>query len=969
MLSFGLFLKPQPILPGWYGLRPGDGPVIFGDANVAGEAAVPVFLADGEYGSFSVTSGMLAPRVPVAAGTYLAGGFTIVVEAKTRVLATSDELQAVLDAGGAAMAGITHKLRPGFYDAPTLNGRLGYFSAPVTFTSVDPNSLAVLEGWIMASYGAVQGNFALEDLAFFSPQNPENHNYVGPPGDGGRQIVNIGNCQDVAVRRCFVYSDQRVAVEGGYLTEAVCGIKVGRSAVRIALEDNVITHLTVGAAIEGVDVTLRGNEIRHVHADFVLMGNGLQNFRAVDNFFHSPVGAGNMLHQDFFQFTPNGTQLTQNNVIEGNILLLGDGPTLARGAAPEGASANVWHADTVALGKDTALTVANHADKVMTTSTAGVWLTLPSAKEAAGHSFIFQVTGAGSFVIEGADTHVDGLWPCTVDAATFETGTWAIWSNGTQWETRPKDFRSWSVYRRGDWTLGPQDQRKDVVIDASDGDCTLTLSADIDACAVKRWKPVGGTITIVPGPGQTLTLEGNPVGKIVVDDMNDCFALDRTGSAWAATYSILGMQGMIGNPDANFGSMTVRHNIIESTQYINMRFNGTVEAEVFAYNNTAIKAYPSAMSGGLRDARDGWDKTAAGTWVWVTGPGAAAVGNISATVVNANDGAVDEGNVELGIDLADKDDLSAMRSEFPNYTGNPKTKADALAQLAGAASGVGHAQYWDFDKGAIRADAPAPKLVGTTPDDGAAIGADDSVLLNFDQLIYAGAGVPKLVGELHGAQAVTVSPMQKTLIITPHATLPSDSYTLSIPADVIEGMYDRPLEQPVELRFDVKASKAAVSNILADANGSGDSLAAYFDGAGHALSGSDRFDTAKLADPGGHMPGPKEVGVWFAETNLDTGITGLGLRILGDSTINTTLRSFNVDMSDNSVVQASGIAVSDCGVIDLGDGWKRLWIRADFADANRYFLEWAHTGSFPQTWRRPGLFVTTDPAVAWAPPA
>lgn len=765
---------------------------VFGDRNAIGEGAVAISdVEDGSYAPFVVAAGMLSPAQALTAGTYAVGPHEVVVESSSRVLSTASEITAILSAAVANRSGVRHKLRPGNYDLLSFDfvGKQAHTTLPYTWESLDVDDRATLNNWAVGSLSAQQGNFTLRSLNFYRPQNSLNHpwsapdfytsaiiNIDGPYSSTGNQAGTI----NVIVEDCDIWSDMNPAQAGGRMIEVLNGINVNIWSDGVKIRNNRVHHVANGVIGRGKSVQIIGNTITHCHADSIDIQSGAAGARIEGNRMGIPIGDQNILHPDLgAQYQPNGAYSAQGIRIRGNVTLIGEGLNLGRSVARE-----TGFFPGVSLSGTVALTVADHAHRDLTW-VAGASATLPAAADAKGFAFFFRRSGSpGAITINAQSGEESGIFPLSFNGAGALTNTacYAAWSDGTQWRTHVRGLRGWCTYHEGDWTLHAVDDARCMYVNATE-DSTLTLSADAGSFGVELFESTGHALTIVPGSGQTMTVDGVAVTELVLTTARQVFSFTRSGTVWAAVSGSMTIQGYYGNWDGLTSGLGLVANLMIGTAVNGLKFEdhlGSTPKEVVGMTvawNTIVKEYGGSSP---RSGLDGWSTNTPTTNAYVRGTSNLAHRNIVAGALIANDSAASTENLSLGVTLSDKDSFAKYQAAFGSGRDFAATTFDS-AIAAFTKDDYGATAYWDFTTNAPKSGAPIPSRVALSSD-------VDEIVITYDQGLWLN-GTVTLTTSSGATVAASVSAIGTELHIAPTASLSSGDYVITIPTGSLEGWF------------------------------------------------------------------------------------------------------------------------------------------------------------------------------------
>jgi hypothetical protein len=218
----------------------------------------------------------------------------------------------------AAKGGEVIVLHEGSYGTLHLRGDKGeglVFDSPVTLRSADPARPAVINELEIAKVN----NLTFDGLRF---------KYIFAPGNkANKRIFSISDAQDIIVRNSVFEGD--VATDGDPAEVSLpSGIALSMPRVtRARVENNLFTGFHRGIAMgRGVDVVIRGNELRDLRMDgmvFVQMQDTLIEGNFIHDFKRSTLKSD---HADMIQFWTNRSDApTERVTIRGNVLLAGPG--------------------------------------------------------------------------------------------------------------------------------------------------------------------------------------------------------------------------------------------------------------------------------------------------------------------------------------------------------------------------------------------------------------------------------------------------------------------------------------------------------------------------------------------------------------------------------------------------------------------------------------------------------------------
>jgi len=248
-----------------------------GALTAVGAGARSISVADGTYGPYTVSGGVLTPNTsPVGPGSYDVGGVTITAEADTYDVASAAEYATVLALGGATLSGKTIKGLPGVDLAGTSAGDIVAYpatlvlSAPLTVTSRNPASTCYhrranfrQNGTIHFKDMTIRDTYILSDnfqsaniLQFSAPSSGRSKVILDGVTATGGDVASINNSvvlQAAAAAHTNGVSSTTITLTGSpdlssVATDRSMAVRLGSTNYTIVGKDDGAKTLTVSAA-------------------------------------------------------------------------------------------------------------------------------------------------------------------------------------------------------------------------------------------------------------------------------------------------------------------------------------------------------------------------------------------------------------------------------------------------------------------------------------------------------------------------------------------------------------------------------------------------------------------------------------------------------------------------------------------------------------------------------------------------
>lgn len=667
------------------------------------------------------------------------GGATLTatIDATTvgEAVATAGELQAVITAGGARLDGKTIMLRCATdYDMSAYSWPAIAPTSPVTFTRerTGVGRPRIIGPWQLQAGTA---RLRIDGLAIFMAAGGANPITYGE----GRGIINgdATGFDDIIVRDCELYSDLRPAADGGYLLELNYGVRIkGDAATAIVIEDNIIHHVGAPLHFQCSNVIARRNLCHDFWVDGAVINSSRADVRNVlieNNHWHSPMGWYEVMHQDFLQIQPAGF-VVEDLTIRGNTYAPGAMLTKARPG------------DNLRLGlisvpvATETLTPTSHANKTVEPS-SGATVTLYDPAAAPGTSLWLQ--SYSSYTISGALHPEVGTSPLTLSSPL------ALRSDGTQWRAVEPGLRSGVAHLDMDHTVTDLDRYITYMVDTVAAARTITLDpiSYVDpqtpqAVKFGLLKPSANPITVVPGSGTTLEVDGAQVASVTISDMQDVREFDLSGTVWTAKTTPMSIQGLpYGNAHSSptgYARIVAEYNAgfvlstkgmdLEGDSDITYRYDTVMP--ILPANGETEMSIPNIALGAAKP--DAYGNVIGGV---VTGEAGERTNNYERNI--SQTATVEQARAAM-------DDMFAV-STFAEFL--PTTRAEVVAALTPRAggpldgTGQGAIGRYDFAAGAVITPIPAPKYLTLTPANGATgLGQVGQLDIAFDQPVTAGTG-------------------------------------------------------------------------------------------------------------------------------------------------------------------------------------------------------------------------------------
>lgn len=304
--------------------------ILFGSKTRVGAGGKPVPIADGTYGEFTVSGGIISPNTtPLTVGPVSPGGVAVVVEAGYATVSPSDAIDVTASALRASGVPETIKLRNGIYRTiPFIQS----FTPSNRITLTWQETLGGPVFYNVAQGLRASSNSTWDGLSFRA--SPEFAESLRPPTDTGVFAVSLWKDQgdNIHVRNCF-FDGQAQTDE--YLNDSTWTYPDGgaahvpaaldfSNAAGTVVEDNVFRNVNSTIFVHLSDGTIiRRNHCHNVFSEGLLLGIGnktnggtcLIEDHTVENVYgiyeETDDGGGapaNHPHMDSIQTVPLGGQ-------------------------------------------------------------------------------------------------------------------------------------------------------------------------------------------------------------------------------------------------------------------------------------------------------------------------------------------------------------------------------------------------------------------------------------------------------------------------------------------------------------------------------------------------------------------------------------------------------------------------------------------------------------------------------------
>lgn len=710
---------------------PAPAGITFGADTKVGQGRIATAEPNGTYGPFTVASGTITPNTsPIAAGSYTVGISTITVVADVVTVSGTAELVAII----ADEAHINNKTieyrRAATYDEIISYGAFDRSILTGSVTIRPCNEPGLIPPWqwfsVAGDAAGTYGNVILDGVHIFNGQYQQAHNFISPqrnhvPGQRGTLVSLGATSANIILRNCDIHSNLRPSKEGGLMISEITGIDCEGNGHRI--ENCRIHNIAQGIEMTGGGNVAEGNEIFDFYSDGIRIQTASGGWQVINNDIYDIIGLSKVLHQDIIQFTGGAT----DGAIRGNVAWPGDYANRVI-TTPAGLEAGDQQTQDVPTSANITLTEADHNGKVIRADVTGLTITLP-ANPTIGDNYWFR-TYNSAFTLTVApntgQTHGDNLLPRTVDN-NENHGTFAVYWDGTQWQTRYGLRAGIMNMTAGTVTLTPRFDRRTIAVDASAGNVVLTLppvSSIEDGIGIFRLDSSPNTVTIQRDAADTFSDGFNTL--TITQDRAYTVRNRGVANVWRVYEGNKGeLQGIFGNGfnADSYSNITIDGNTMHANGSQLYRIERGFPGQQFQ-NNTFMRPIPPNVSGdGAITGLDGFFNLP--TVVRFRG---AAVGSFARRSVTMgqfvyNDGAPDaianSHNIELNVN-----DPTALPTAHFNGT----TQADyyplnkdqalsmALAKVGGPLDGSGIGAlgttisngYWDYATGAPNPGYVAP---------------------------------------------------------------------------------------------------------------------------------------------------------------------------------------------------------------------------------------------------------------------
>lgn len=784
-------------------------PTRFGESTPIGHGGIATTLADGDYGEFTVLSGVITPRVsPLTVGSVTHGSEDFVIEAGSRTVSSWSEVEPILDS---SFTGTVY-FRSGVYDNDAYNFYNKQLSlTDITFEGDDPANRPELRKWSWSgasdpSFGA----FRFRQLLFTKP-HPTTGNFWGvEPASNNQLIYSTATMAELDVQDCEINGQLPVAGDGGVMVAAQTGVIATEDVAVLKVKNCDIHNLTFGLSVRANRLEIEGNEIYATHADGIAIQDGPSEGYIRNNHWRDIGCNPSYFHADFIQFQPqSGGDGIHGLDIYGNTCSPGRwiGEAFAQ-CDPAGTVTPVDFTGTTLTDAESGIELRANADS------GNQAITLPDAATNEGRQFCFRRTTTSantvSFTLSGSDTH-----EATVPDLTAAGEYFTFVSDGTSvWKTLPGGRRAYDYLRYSDATLGALEDGKRVMVDATAGsvDITLPTGTTVREYSIQRIFPATNTVRLLAPGGGTLNHHGADVASITMPMgySVDVVYNDSTGK-WDVTEDQTTMQGFFGNahPQGNYSDIRFHGNILNVLSGHAVKLEQAVPGfEVF--NNTIIRPLEDdANNDGVVGGYEGGISVAGN--LNAEGATAETWSNVAVGQILLTAGASGKNNIGLGLDGTST--ITSMTNHFAGSSRSdfrPVTRAEVIAAARPQASGpldgtlIGALGtndtngYYNFATGAVNTGLPAPTLTSTVPADGETYGLDAPITLNFNQFISFGTGNITVYNETDSVAIQTfdvaspsgIAISNDALTITPSSNLPDAKIiSVRIDATAIVGHY------------------------------------------------------------------------------------------------------------------------------------------------------------------------------------
>lgn len=536
----------------------------FGRLTLAGEGGIPVtattITSGDSSGHWQIVGGVLSPTAAAVSAGYGQAPYslrlndgtelTITCPDNVRHVATIDEInQAGAETNnGGPMSGKTVRIRPGSYGQWAQTGNFLNVPQRVTFEAADPNNRPIIRNIrIIGQQNTNIGNVTLRNLRFIRPLDPLNHSFIGPSVSGGYAVVVISG-DNVRVENCEVTTDMQIGRDsGGQLIEQMPGILANGS--NIELIGNDIHHISIGLQFNIDGGLVEGNRVHDFYSDGVRLGGKTHDCAFRNNYIYDMMGFGSVLHGDGIQFSDPSRGAIANVDIEGNIFMLGAGEEKGVRSAPFDATPR-----TVRVSGDITLDVSAIGARIERESgnTSSYTLTLPDPSLYPQESIWFNGGATYSITLAG---NIEG-GNVTMSGEAYR-GTYAVRSNGTQWQRAPLGLRAGIGLVTSSLDLTPRSYGLIYRVDASAGNVLIRLPPLAEGAQVgfARIDNTPNTVTVVPigADAMQINLKNTPVASYSIRPLDACTIQNtNNGGVWNIRASVKYLQGIFGNSNSSW---------------------------------------------------------------------------------------------------------------------------------------------------------------------------------------------------------------------------------------------------------------------------------------------------------------------------------------------------------------------------------------------------------------------------------
>lgn len=589
---------------------PPTGDIIFGADTYVGDGSAACAAADGTYGPFTVAAGRVSPNTsPITPNDYAVGDQTVTVVADVITVSGTDELvRAIRQAERINNKAIEYRRNAtygeinnyGAFDTSILTG---------TVTIRPCNEPGLIPPWqwfaVTGPTAGTFGNVILDGVHLFNGQDNRAHNFISPqesplPGMRGTIATLVTNSTNVTMRNCDFSSNMMPSKSGGLCVAEIVGLRVAGS--NHVVENCKFHHVAQGVELRGSNIMFRDNEIYDFYSDGIRVRD-IDGVTIVNNTIRDIIGLSKVLHQDAVQFIHDAANVT----IEGNVIWPGDYANRVI-TTPPSLSVGDQFDDRFAITADLTLTEAEHNGKTIRANADGLTVTLP-ASPTLGETYWFMVPDRNhtlTVLASGGQTHGDGMLPRTVDH-TQNQGTFAVFWDGTQWQTRHGLRAGIMNVTAGTLTLTPRFSQKNIALDASAGDITVTLppmATMTDGVGFFRLDNSANTVTILPDAGDTF--EDGSASLNITQDQSYAVRDLVAPNVWRVLEGNKGeLQGIFGN-NYVYSNIKVRGNVLWLHASHHNSLGASFDGQEFE-SNTFMRPIPPNVSGdGVTSGQDGF---------------------------------------------------------------------------------------------------------------------------------------------------------------------------------------------------------------------------------------------------------------------------------------------------------------------------------------------------------------------------